>query len=220
MSIAMLREEVADRAAEIERVQESGYERARMALDQALGRPPEGSPNPYQVAFNPEADGNDNDVAGGEFLTSEDDMTRRLALGGRQNHGQIFALQSNIDRFWVEIHKKYAIAFACIVFVLIGAPLAIRFPRGGVGMVIAVSVGIFAVYWAGLIGGENLADEGVVDPFWAMWAPDLAFLVLGVLLVARMGRAGGANRGGALDEALFAIGDFMRRLVRPRRASA
>ncbi len=85
---------------------------------------------------------------------------------------------------------------------------------------IAVSVGIFAVYWAGLIGGENLADEGVVPPFWAMWAPDLAFLAIGAFLVARMGRGGGATRGGGLDEALFAMGDFMRRVVRPRRASA
>jgi lipopolysaccharide export system permease protein len=73
-------------------------------------------------------------------------------------------------------------------------------------MVIAVSVGIFAVYWAGLIGGENLADEGVVPPFWAMWAPDLTFLAIGMALVMRMGRGGGANRGGGLDEIFFLMG--------------
>ena len=87
-------------------------------------------------------------------------------------------------------------------------------------MVIAVSVGIFAVYWAGLIGGENLADKGVVTPFWAMWAPDLTFLFLGLVLAVRMGRSTGSNRGGALDEAVFAIGDLARRMVRLRRASA
>ena len=87
-------------------------------------------------------------------------------------------------------------------------------------MVIAVSVGIFAVYWAGLIGGENLADKGVVTPFLAMWTPDLAFLALGLFLALRMGKSTGANRGGGLDEVLFAVGDFARRLMRPRRASA
>ena len=220
MSVAMLREEVADRKAEIARVQESGYERARMALDQALGRPPEGTPTPYDVMPPPPQVVDDDEVAGKEFLIFEDDMTRRLALTGRQNHGQIFALQTTVDQFWVEIHKKFAISFACIVFVLIGAPLAIRFPRGGVGMVIAVSVGIFAVYWAGLIGGENLADKGVVAPFWAMWAPDLVFLALGLFLSVRMGRSTGANRGGGIDEALFAVGDFFGRLARPRKASA
>jgi lipopolysaccharide export system permease protein len=220
MSVAMLLEEVAERNAEIARVQESGFERARMALDQALGYPPEGSPTPYGVTFDPDATHDERSVAGEELLVSEDDMTRRLALSGRQNQGQIFALQTSVDQFWVEVHKKFAISFACIVFVLIGAPLAIRFPRGGVGMVIAVSVGIFAIYWAGLIGGENLADKGVVPPFWAMWAPDLTFLALGLFLAVRMGRSAGANRGGGLDETLFAIGDFARRLVRPRKASA
>ncbi len=219
MSVAMLRDEVADRKAEIARVQESSYERARMVLDQALGRPPEGSPTPYSVVPLPPVT-EDETVAGEGFLVDEDDMTRRLALTSRQNQSQIFALQTSVDQFWVEIHKKFAISFACIVFVLIGAPLAIRFPRGGVGMVIAVSVAIFAIYWAGLIGGENLADKGVISPFWAMWGPDLTFLALGLVLSARMGRATGANRGGGLDEAWFAIGDFLGRLVRPRKAPA
>ena len=81
-------------------------------------------------------------------------------------------------------------------------------------------MGIFAVYWAGLIGGENLADEGVVPPFWAMWAPDLTFLVMGIFLVTRMGRTGGHSRGGKLDEVFFTIGDFFRRVIRPDQSSA
>jgi lipopolysaccharide export system permease protein len=220
MSVAMLHDEVSDRIEEIARVHETGYTRARMALDQALGHPPEGSPTPYDVTPIPALTVDENEVAGESFLVKEDDMTKRLAMTGRQNQGQIYALQTSLDSFWVEIHKKFAISFACIVFVLMGAPLAIRFPRGGVGMVIAVSVGIFAVYWAGLIGGENLADKGVVTPFLAMWAPDLAFLALGLFLALRMGKSTGANRGGGLDEVLFAVGDFARRLMRPRRASA
>ncbi len=220
MSVAMLHDEVSDRIEEIARVHETGYTRARMALDQALGHPPEGSPTPYDVTPIPSLTVDENEVAGESFLVKEDDLTQRLAMTGRQNQGQIYALQTSLDSFWVEIHKKFAISFACIVFVLMGAPLAIRFPRGGVGMVIAVSVGIFAVYWAGLIGGENLADKGVVTPFLAMWTPDLAFLALGLFLALRMGKSTGANRGGGLDEVLFAVGDFARRLMRPRRASA
>ena len=44
------------------------------------------------------------------------------------------------NMFGVEIHKKFSLAVACIVFVLIGAPIALRFPRGGVGLVIGVSL--------------------------------------------------------------------------------
>ena len=70
-------------------------------------------------------------------------------------------------------------------------------------MVIVTSVAIFAVYWAGLIGGENLANERIVTPFWAMWTADLVFLGLGLALAARMSRTAGTNRGGALGDVLF-----------------
>ena len=99
----------------------------------------------------------------------------------------------------MEVYKKYAIAFACIVFVLIGGPLGIRFPRGGIGMVILVSVFVFGIYWTGLIGGENLADRGIIAPIWAMWTPNIVFFFLGVLLTIGLGRLENSNRGGSLD---------------------
>ena len=115
----------------------------------------------------------------------------------------------------MEIHKKYAIAFACIVFVLMGAPLGIRFPRGGIGTVIVFSVAIFAVYWAGLIGGENLANKGLLTPFWSMWTVDIVFLGLGLVLAARMSRTAGTNRGGGLGEALFNLASWGRMITKP-----
>lgn len=39
------------------------------------------------------------------------------------------ALRQIAARFEIEIHKKFAIAAACLVFVIIGAPVALRFPR-------------------------------------------------------------------------------------------
>ncbi len=80
-------------------------------------------------------------------------------------------------------------------------------------MVIVASVAIFAVYWAGLIGGENLANEGVVTPVWAMWTADLVFLALGIGLAARMSRTSGANRGGRLNEMLFNLSTWGRRMA-------
>ena len=87
----------------------------------------------------------------------------------------------------VEIQKKFAISVACAIFVLLGAPVALRFPRGGVGLVIGVSFAVFGLYYVGLIAGEPLAQNGTVSPFWAMWASNVIFLVVGVG-IARAGR--------------------------------
>lgn len=87
-------------------------------------------------------------------------------------------------RFLVEIHKKYAIAAACLVFVLLGVPTAIRFPRGGLGFVIGMSLGIFAIYYVGLIAGESLADR-LATPPWILWAPNAIFTAAGLLLLWR-----------------------------------
>jgi len=100
--------------------------------------------------------------------------------------------------FQVEIHKKYSLAVSCIVFVLIGAPVALRFPRGGIGLVIGASVAIFGFYYIGLIGGEALADRRIITPFWAMWTPNLSMLAVGLGLFLRLGREQVTGRSGRL----------------------
>ena len=219
MSIAMLRAEILNRTEEIVEVRQRSLTLAQKTIAGALASP---DPDLIEAGHTDEADeaeaalggrGSILDRGRGQRLSLRtDDLTQQAALGGRGNLGRVLALQQSADQFLVEIYKKYSIAFACIVFVLLGAPLAIRFPRGGVGMVIVTSVVIFAVYWAGLIGGENLANKGLVTPFWAMWTVDLVFLGFGIVLAARMSRTAGSNRGGALDEALFKLSSSGRRM--------
>src|SRR5213082_1608155 len=93
-------------------------------------------------------------------------------------------------QYEVEIQKKYAIAAACIVFALVGAPAALRYYRGGVGLVIGLSVAVFTVYYVGLIGGENLGDRLIVPPFFSMWLPNLLCAAVGVLGVWRVRKPG------------------------------
>ncbi len=109
------------------------------------------------------------------------------------------------NRYDIEIHKKFSLAAACLIFVLIGAPIAVRFPRGGVGLVIGVSLLVFALYYVGLIGGEALANEGVVPPFWAMWGTNVILSVVGLVLLLRMGKDSTSNRGGDWGDRLDAL---------------
>ncbi|MFH1763763.1 MAG: LptF/LptG family permease [Gemmatimonadota bacterium] len=140
-----------------------------------------------------------------------DEVTRSVFLTTRTNAQQAEFLRLSAIEKRVEIHKKYAIAFACIVFVLIGAPLAVRFPRGGVGMVITASVVIFSIFWASLIGGETLADKGYVSPALAMWLPNLILLPVGILLVRRISTQVATARGGGWDDLVFTLGSWMRK---------
>jgi lipopolysaccharide export system permease protein len=98
--------------------------------------------------------------------------------------------------YQVEIQKKYAIAAACVIFALLGAPVALRFQRGGVGLVIGMSVAVFTVYYIGLIGGEELGDRMIVSPFFAMWTPNLIFGIVGLLALWRIRKPGNAPHGG------------------------
>ncbi len=111
--------------------------------------------------------------------------------------GETSTLMNGYD---IEIHKKFALAVACIVFVLLGAPVALRFPRGGVGLVIGMSLFVFALYYCFLIAGEELATRGYLPPWVSMWAANVLFGIVGLYLAARMGRETGSARGGGFGE--------------------
>ncbi|MBD3344537.1 MAG: LptF/LptG family permease [Chitinivibrionales bacterium] len=96
--------------------------------------------------------------------------------------------KKRIAQYLVEIHKKYAIPFACIIFVLIGAPLGIMARRGGMTVAVSYSIFFFILYWAFLIKGENLADRLVVSPFSAMWSGNILLGACGAFLIIRMVR--------------------------------
>ncbi len=91
-------------------------------------------------------------------------------------------MQGEADKYLVEIHKKYSIPVACIIFILLGSPLGIMTRKGGFGMAASISLFFFLIYWAFLIGGEKLADRGIVTPLWGMWSANLLMGVLGIIL--------------------------------------
>ncbi len=77
------------------------------------------------------------------------------------------------DRFAVEIHKKYSIAVACFIFVLVGAPLGLSIRGGSLGRSAIVSVTILLFYWITLVQGEKLADRGLLEPWIGMWGANI-----------------------------------------------
>jgi lipopolysaccharide export system permease protein len=132
-----------------------------------------------------------NEPARRAFTTGRVERPRMADLLTFRDRGRSARIRA--ANYLVEVHKKYAIAAACVVFVLVGVPAAIQFAAGGIGFVIGTSLVVFTVYYVGLIGGEALANRLIIPAFWAMWTPNLLFAVLGLLGLWRLRRATSAS---------------------------
>jgi lipopolysaccharide export system permease protein len=138
------------------------------------------------------------------------------ALGQlRMTEAEYKTAERQRNRWLIEIHKKFSLATACLVLALVGAPIALRFPRGGIGLVIGVSFSIFAIYYVCLIGGESLANRAVVEPWLSMWIANVVFLIVGLVLYARMSSGAGNTRGGDAGEMFAVMRMWFARRIRP-----
>ncbi len=99
-------------------------------------------------------------------------------------------MSKEIGKLKVELHKKFSVPAACIIFALLGCFLGQWVRKSGIGVSAGYSIFFFLVYWVFLIGGEDLADRGRLSPAVAMWAPNVFFasLALFLLWMERSGR--------------------------------
>jgi len=87
------------------------------------------------------------------------------------------------NKYGVEIHKKFSIPFACVLFVLLGAPLGVMSKKGGFAVSTSLSFGFFLIYYILLIGGEEMADRNILSPSVGMWTPNLIILCIAFYLI-------------------------------------
>ena len=86
------------------------------------------------------------------------------------------------NKYMVEIHKKFTLAFACLLFAMTGAPLGILVRKGGITIASALSIAFFLVYYIMLIWGEQLADRNLLDPTFGSWMPNIILFIVGLVL--------------------------------------
>jgi len=98
----------------------------------------------------------------------------------------IESLKSRKNQYIVEIQKKYAISVACLIFILIGAPLGIVIRKGNFGISAIMSLGFYIIYWIFLIGGEKLADRNIVSPYVGMWMANILIGFSAIILTLRV----------------------------------
>lgn len=85
-----------------------------------------------------------------------------------------------------EIHKKISLAFSCLVFILLGMPMAVITHRREKSINFGIAFLIVGVYYLLLLGSEALSRQGYLDPQFALWIPNTLFGLLGGFLTYKL----------------------------------
>lgn len=88
--------------------------------------------------------------------------------------------RKTIRRHGIELHKKFTLSFACIIFFFIGAPLGAIIRKGGLGMPLVISVFLFIFYYIIDNSGYKMARGGRLEVWEGMWLSSAVLLPLGI----------------------------------------
>ena len=90
--------------------------------------------------------------------------------------------QRYIRRHAIELHRKFTLAFACLIFFFIGAPLGAIIRKGGLGAPVVISVVMFIIYYIIDNTGYKMAREALWPAWAGMWLSSFVLLPIGVFL--------------------------------------
>ncbi len=88
--------------------------------------------------------------------------------------------KKTIRRHGIEMHKKFTLSFACLIFFFIGAPLGAIIRKGGIGTPLVISVFLFIFYYIIDNTGYKMARDGKVEVWEGIWLSSFVLLPLGV----------------------------------------
>ena len=118
--------------------------------------------------------------------------------------------KKTLNKFELELHKKFAIAFACIVLFFVGAPLGAIIRKGGLGLPMVIAICLFITFHFVGIFGENSSEEDGLSPWLGAWLPSIIMFPLGFLLTKRATSDKGLF---SMDNFIEGIKAFFRKLI-------
>jgi lipopolysaccharide export system permease protein len=88
----------------------------------------------------------------------------------------------------MEMHMRVTLAFACIVFVMVGVPLGIKTHRRETSVGVLVGLVVTMVYFALIIAAQSLKSRPEYHPVWILWTPSVLGEAFGIWLFVRLAR--------------------------------
>lgn len=90
-------------------------------------------------------------------------------------------------KFRTEIHGRFSMAASCLFFTLIGGPFSmLQARRQFITSFIMCFLPILLVYYPVMFLMINLCKTGTIEPWWAMWIPNVILLIAGLQLCRRV----------------------------------
>jgi len=94
----------------------------------------------------------------------------------------VTARETRINRYWIEVHRKFTLSIACLILFFIGAPLGAIIRKGGLGMPTVFSIIFFLIYYILSITGEKFSKEGYWSVVEGMWLSSAVLFPVGLFL--------------------------------------
>lgn len=91
-------------------------------------------------------------------------------------------IQESIARHQIERHRKFSMAYACLMFLFIGAPMGAIIRKGGFGWPLLVSIFFFVAFIMMMIMGEKSAKILAIKAWVGMWLPCMVLTPIGLIL--------------------------------------
>jgi len=113
------------------------------------------------------------------FEKNELDMTLTELRENLEKGGSTRKLMSDMR---LEVHRRFAMPFACFTFAIFAIPLGIQNRRSGKASGFSFSIVTLLMFYIFQSTGRSLAEKELITPFMAAWLPNFTFLAGGAYL--------------------------------------
>ncbi len=86
----------------------------------------------------------------------------------------------------IELHKRLALPFGCMLLALAGVPLGITSRRAGKSGAVVLTAALGFVYYVLLISCISMARQHTLKPEVALWLPDVLFAIFAIVMIVRL----------------------------------
>ena len=122
-----------------------------------------------------------------------------------------------INKYRTEWHRKFTIAFSCIVLFFIGAPLGAIIRKGGMGLPVVIAIVGFLIHYMLNIVGEKLVKEDTVAPLYGMWLSSIVLFPIALALTYKATTDSALFEGSTYISGLRRFGHFLANITKGKK---